>query len=212
MTYRTLSHIAFSAGLFLLPLAFRPALLVSPAPWFAVVMAVAILVTQPSMHLGESAARDSADRGSALGIFVAMIGTQFAAAVDFALHAPDARAGAPFFAGAAIALAGFALRYWSIQVLGRFFTAEVRVAGDHEVVTSGPYRVLRHPSYTGAMLVALGTAIAFGSVLGVALVAALCVPAYLYRIATEERALVAQLGAAYADYRSRTWGLVPGLR
>lgn len=212
MIQRTAVHVVFAAALFLLPLVAHPALFASPAPWFAAAVAVAILVSQPSMHLGESAAKGSADRGSAIGILVAMVSTQLVAAIDFARNAHDARIGAAFVVGAAIALGGFALRYWSIRVLGRFFTADVRVASDHEVVTAGPYRVLRHPSYTGAMLMALGTAIVLGSATGAALVVALCVPAYLYRIATEERALVTELGVAYAEYRTRTWALVPGLR
>src|SRR5262249_30261023 len=72
-----------------------------------------------------------------------------------------------------------------------------------------PYRFIRHPAYAGSLLNVLGTVLALGSAAGVALVCVLTLPAYLYRIHVEERALLAGLTPDYARYRARTWRLVP---
>jgi len=77
------------------------------------------------------------------------------------------------------------------------------------VIESGPYRVLRHPSYTGALVIALGVTIALASPVGAALCLVVGIPAYLYRIAVEERTLSSQLGEPYRAYRTRTSRLIP---
>jgi protein-S-isoprenylcysteine O-methyltransferase len=191
---------------FLAPLVTSPERLAQPAPWFALAVALVTLMSQPSIDF-----REATDRFSGLGIFAAMFAAQAASAIDFG-RSPVVAAGWPFAVGAGVAIGGLSLRLWSILTLGRYFTAAVRVVDAQPVVRSGPYRVLRHPSYTGAILGAIGTAIALRSTVGVALVFSLGIPAYLYRMAVEERVLIGKLGAAYATYRKSTWGLLPGLR
>lgn len=117
----------------------------------------------------------------------------------------------PVIAGLVVAVAGIALRLWAIFVLGRFFRCVVVIQTGHQLVDSGPYRVLRHPSYTGLLGGVLGLALMLGdwSSLGVAFVLALA--GLLVRIRAEERALVDGLGQQYADYMTRTWRLVPGV-
>lgn len=199
------------AAAFLVPMAAHSDRLLHPAPWLGFAVALIVLLSQPATDLRESASRASADRGSALGIFGSMFAAQLFSALDFS-RGSHAGAGVAFVIGACVAVFGLALRLWAIRTLGRFFTSTVRVVGDQAVVRSGPYRVLRHPSYTGALLAAFGTAVAFASPLGAALVLALCIPAYLYRIRTEEFALMSQLGEPYRVYRRESWGLVPGIR
>jgi len=106
---------------------------------------------------------------------------------------------------------GLALRWTAILTLGKYFTVDVAVHSDHSVVESGLYRFMRHPSYTGFLIVFLG----FGVFLGnwVSLVA-LLVPITLgvvYRVAKEERALLDALGPAYASYCARTKRFIPGI-
>jgi protein-S-isoprenylcysteine O-methyltransferase Ste14 len=107
--------------------------------------------------------------------------------------------------------AGIALRVWAVVVLGRFFTVEVRVGADQRVVDTGPYRVIRHPSYTGLLLVILGMGLGLGN--GLALVVAVvpAVASIVYRIRVEEAALLAGLGDAYRRYGEGRARLVPGL-
>ena len=107
-------------------------------------------------------------------------------------------------------LAGGALRIWPIFVLGRRFSGLVAIQPEHELVTDGIYRVIRHPSYLGMIILMLGWALAFRSGLGVIL-AALIVPPLLARIRSEETLLRLQFGDEYDAYRRRTSRLIPGI-
>ena len=107
-------------------------------------------------------------------------------------------------------LAGGALRIWPIFVLGRRFSGLVAIQPGHELVTDGIYRVIRHPSYLGMIILMLGWALAFRSGLGVIL-AALIVPPLLARIRSEETLLHSQFGDEYDAYRRRTSRLIPGI-
>jgi protein-S-isoprenylcysteine O-methyltransferase len=111
--------------------------------------------------------------------------------------------------GLALFVTGLVLRWWAIVHLGRFFTVDVAIADDHRVVDTGPYRLVRHPSYTGVIVAFVGYGICLGN--RVSLVA-LVVPitfAFLQRIKVEEAALQAALGDTYRNYAQRTRALVP---
>ena len=112
--------------------------------------------------------------------------------------------------GVVLFAAGGALRLWPVFVLGRRFSGLVAIQPGHTLVTNGIYRVIRHPSYLGLLVNALGWALAFRSGVGV-LLAALMIPPLLARIGAEERLLRAQFGAEYDTYRTRTSRLLPGL-
>ena len=193
---------------YLLPCAFAPDRLANPSPWIAIVLGLVLLFSQPRVDPNETIDRDAVDRHSALGIYAGMILPQVAAAWEFAL-----RRGLPstamLIAGTLLAAAALAFRIWSIRTLGRFFTSTVRVQEDQIVVQDGPYRLLRHPSYTGALGTALGTAMVFGSRIGMLLVLVLAIPAYLHRMSVEERTLARELGEPYVQYMQRTWRLIP---
>jgi protein-S-isoprenylcysteine O-methyltransferase Ste14 len=107
--------------------------------------------------------------------------------------------------------AGLGLRVWAISKLGRFFARMVQIEPDHHLITDGPYRWIRHPAYTGMILIYLGIALAIGTWLGAALTLGLVLAASLYRIRLEEQVLVEAFGNAYQDYMKRTWRLLPGL-
>ncbi len=111
--------------------------------------------------------------------------------------------------GEVLALAGIALRIWAIVTLDRFFTFVVGIADDHRVVPHGPYRVLRHPGYAGALLALAGSGIALGNWLSLLLIVAVPALALGVRISVEEATLVAALGAEYEAYASRTARLIP---
>ena len=104
---------------------------------------------------------------------------------------------------------GAVLRVWSIRVLGRFFTVQVAIAGDHKLIEDGPYRLLRHPSYTGSLLMFVGYLLCFGNALTLAIVLATVLAVFVRRIVVEEAALAANFGEAWSAYAKRTWRLVP---
>jgi protein-S-isoprenylcysteine O-methyltransferase Ste14 len=112
--------------------------------------------------------------------------------------------------GVALFAVGGALRIWPVFVLGHRFSGLVAIQPGHTLVTSGVYGVIRHPSYLGLLVNALGWALAFRSGVGV-LLTALLVPPLLVRIHAEERLLRDQFGSEYEAYCRRTWRLIPGL-
>jgi protein-S-isoprenylcysteine O-methyltransferase len=111
--------------------------------------------------------------------------------------------------GVGVGVLGFALRVWSMRVLGRFYTRTLVTTGDQSVVRSGPYRLVRHPGYLGSILVWTGAATSSGNLLSVLAVVVLLAIAYTPRIRTEERMLLSALGEPYAEYRRRSWRLLP---
>jgi protein-S-isoprenylcysteine O-methyltransferase Ste14 len=118
---------------------------------------------------------------------------------------------APVAAGLAVLAAGVALRTWAIVTLGHMFKLVVVIQDGHRVVTSGPYRLLRHPSYTGALVGFLGVGIALDSWLSVLALVLIPLLAILVRIRVEEAELARALGQEYRAYARRTHRLVPGL-
>jgi len=114
-----------------------------------------------------------------------------------------------FGIGIAVYLAGFAMRRWSEMTLGRYFTFSVMTSPDQPVVTTGPYRIVRHPGYTGVVLVVIGAGIVSGNWVGLVGWTILIVLPLLYRIRIEETALVAALGDSYRSYAAHHKRLVP---
>ena len=117
----------------------------------------------------------------------------------------------PVVAGLALMAAGIGLRAWSIVTLGRFFQYRIKVQPGHQVVTSGPYRYVRHPSYTGIAMVLAGIALASGDVWSLLAVTALGGAGLAVRIRAEERQLTQALGAEYERFAAGRKRLVPGV-
>ena len=115
------------------------------------------------------------------------------------------------WAGVAVLGVGLAIRAWAMTTLGRSYTRTLRTVSQHEVVERGPYRLVRHPGYSGSLLVWTGYAIGVGSWIATAFTAALLLIVYLWRIYAEEALLRAAFGQRYADYMRRTKRLLPFL-
>jgi protein-S-isoprenylcysteine O-methyltransferase Ste14 len=114
-----------------------------------------------------------------------------------------------FFAGICLMLLGTALRWYSAAVLGKYFTFDVAIQSGQILIEVGPYRYIRHPSYSGALLTLVGFGLALGNWAGLAATLSCMGIAYAYRIRIEEAALASALGETYKQYRKRTWRLVP---
>ena len=111
--------------------------------------------------------------------------------------------------GIGVFIAGYALRVYSILYLGKFFTINVAIAADHRVIDTGPYRFIRHPSYTGLFLLYLGIGLTIGNWLTIAIIFVPIFIAFLWRINLEEAALREALGEPYSEYMQRTRRLIP---
>ena len=114
------------------------------------------------------------------------------------------------YLGLAVLAAGGVLRIWPMFVLGRRFSALVAIQQDHELVTDGVYRCIRHPSYLGALVGHAGWVLVFRSGVGLVLVFPM-LGLILARIEAEEALLASEFGSTYAEYRSRTRRLLPGV-
>lgn len=114
-----------------------------------------------------------------------------------------------FYFGVAMMIFGFLLRQWSISKLGVFFSPTIRIIKKHKIITSGPYKYIRHPSYTGMLIFLLGMAIASRSFDSIFFGMAFPICGYLYRIRMEERSLTLHLGKSYVGYTKKTKMLIP---
>ena len=111
--------------------------------------------------------------------------------------------------GIAIVLAGAGLRDWAIVSLGRYFRREVTIEPGQRIVRRGPYRVLRHPSYAGLLLIFAGFGLTFGSWVSAVVALLIVFVGMLPRIRVEEGALARAFGPEYADYAESTDRLLP---
>jgi protein-S-isoprenylcysteine O-methyltransferase len=113
--------------------------------------------------------------------------------------------------GIAVFAAGVSLRWYAIVVLGRFFTVNVAIAQDHRLIEEGPYRFVRHPSYTGSLLAFLGLGICFCNWASLAALMGPILAVFLRRMQVEEAALLAAFGDRYRNYIRRTKRLIPAI-
>jgi len=110
-----------------------------------------------------------------------------------------------------VLVAGIAIRWTAILSLGKAFSANVAIRNSQTVYQSGLYRFVRHPSYTGLLLVFVSIAIHERNWIAAAVILAPTIAAMLYRIHVEEIALNKAFGEQYASYCKTTWCLIPGV-
>lgn len=153
------------------------------------------------------------DRGSRTLLWGA-IGGGLAAGTAFQSVA-SARIGIPppWLLGGSLLLlvAGLVIRWTAILTLGRFFSTSVAVHPDHRLVRTGLFSRVRHPSYSGLLLLFLGMGLSFGNWLSLIVIVVPFLAALLYRIRVEEASLTEVLGQDYIDYCRTTKRLLPGI-
>ena len=115
-----------------------------------------------------------------------------------------------FFTGAAITVAGLLFTVWARIHLGANWSRSVTIKQDHELITSGPYALVRHPIYSGLLLAFVGSAVALAQYRGL-LAFVLVLFSFWYKLRLEEQWMRAQFGDAYVAYARRTAALVPGI-
>jgi len=113
--------------------------------------------------------------------------------------------------GLVIGWAGMLFRLWAVLTLGRLFTISVVVRPEQKVVTGGPYRFVRHPSYLGLLVLFFGLGLAMGSLASAMVMVVVPGIGLLWRIRVEEAALRAGLGDSYVEYCRGRARLIPGV-
>lgn len=111
--------------------------------------------------------------------------------------------------GTVITLAAFALRNWGIRTLGEFWSVHVEIRDNHKLIDSGPFKRIRHPVYTAAILEAVGIVTISQAYLSSLLILLVIIPAVFFRISIEEKELHAKFGEQYRDYIQQTGSLFP---
>lgn len=153
------------------------------------------------------------DRGSMLAMWAVIVAAITAA--EFIAHmAPATNSGGAYrveFAAVVVIIAGILLRWTAILSLGRAFSANVAIRDAQTINRSGLYRFVRHPSYSGLLLVFAAIALHERNWLAAAIVLVPTAAAVLYRIHVEEAALNEAFGAEYAAYSKTTRRLIPGV-
>ena len=112
--------------------------------------------------------------------------------------------------GFVLTLVGCLFAIWARVTLGGNWSGRATVKADHELIMSGPYSLARHPIYTGLLVAAAGTALAFGEwrcVVGIVLI----VVAFVIKIGQEEKLMLQTFPQAYPQYRRRVKALIPGV-
>ena len=160
-------------------------------------------------RLGLHAVSLESDRGSAFAVLASAAVAWPLAMGAGVLRLLPARADWVLWAGLVVMAFGLALRVFSILWLGPMFTRLVQILPGHHLVTSGPYRFVRHPSYSGLLLFFTGVGIALGDWLSVLIMAVVPALGVLYRIRVEEKALIEAFGEEYQAYKGKVGGLLP---
>ena len=116
----------------------------------------------------------------------------------------------PMTVGLGLEMAGLGLAIWARRHLGRNWSGEITIKDEHQLIKTGPYKYLRHPIYTGLLMMYAGLTVATGEWLGIiGLVVA--VVASWRKTRVEEATLGGAFGPEYDTYRTDTWAIVPGI-
>ncbi len=113
------------------------------------------------------------------------------------------------WAGVLIMISGVIFRRYVISFLGKFFTATVQIQKDHQLIKAGPYQYIRHPSYLGILILAVGNGIALANWISLLICVVLPTIGLIRRITVEEKELLEHFGQQFQDYRKSTWRIIP---
>jgi protein-S-isoprenylcysteine O-methyltransferase Ste14 len=177
--------------------------------WAWIVTEVLVLVVTRTRRGGG----EVQDRGSLVVLWVVIFGAMSVGSGSGAMYPPTA-----FHAGhwlryvcLGLMMLGLAIRWTAIYTLGRAFSANVAIHATQKLNRSGLFRLMRHPSYTGMLLIFLAMGLNTRNWLGLGIIVGLPMAALLYRIHVEETALTGAFGEDYVEYSRRTKRLIPGI-
>jgi protein-S-isoprenylcysteine O-methyltransferase Ste14 len=168
-------------------------------------------VTEVRQTLKRRTEATTRDRGSRFVIVLCAIGGFVLAALarDRVTAADFPSNAVTFGIGLALVWVGVGLRWWSFRTLGRYFTVDVMTSTDQPIITVGPYRIVRHPSYAALLTILAGAGMMYANWLSLGALVLLPLVGLLNRIRVEEAALSATLGEAYTSYARSHKRLIP---
>ena len=193
-------------GMLINPLVYQ-----SPVLWILIVIGVLGNILQPSYSSFKAGVKQ--DRGTALHIVWTVYITQALAVVEYAFNYTDFLEWFTLYQYLFLSLSVFGLifRTWAVLTLGQYFSMYIELQKDHQLITRGPYRFLRHPSYTGAFLTYFSNILFLESWFSAIVSLSFLLWAFHRRIQFEELCLHEQFGEEYDDFCKKRWKLIPGL-
>jgi protein-S-isoprenylcysteine O-methyltransferase Ste14 len=195
-----------------IPLIGRPELILHYKNLVIIAAIFCIWLFQPAVTAKETADNKNNDGYSVVLILVMSLLSNIVPLVDWAyFKGSESENMTATVAGFILLWSGIFLRNYSIKLLGKHFTPTVQLQKDHTLITTGPYNIIRHPSYTGALLSFVGIAIFLNSLIGAVFAILAMMLAYFVRISAEEKALVSLFGDVYRNYQHKTKRLIPFL-
>jgi protein-S-isoprenylcysteine O-methyltransferase Ste14 len=200
-------------GLFLiniLPLLFDYELITHWKNMAMVVANIILWAYHPKIYGTEE--KTDTDKKTYFLILSAVFASMVLTVLQWAYFSPDKEGIALYnYIGLAMLFGGVFFRNYSIYILGKQFTSKVQITDNHELITAGPYRVLRHPSYTGAYMAMLGTCILLQSWAMLLVTTVAVFYAYYKRIEAEEATLLGHFGENYAVYQANSKRMFPAV-
>jgi len=204
--------IIYLLGGYIIPLAAKPVLILHYKILLLMTACTVMMVwANPPIKLKEMPAAQSADRGTAELIFLLGYVAAVAPVLEWAYFKNDQGWTPWTTVGLLLIVGGLWFRIWSLKVLGRYFTGKVQQVQGHQLVTRGPYKVIRHPSYLGSMVAISGCAVLVEAWVGCAVATWCMAVAYRLRINTEENLLLSVFGDDYRAYQKHSWRMLPGI-
>jgi protein-S-isoprenylcysteine O-methyltransferase Ste14 len=168
-----------------------------------------VLISKAQKTVAANRAKDSGSlQVILLGMWLALF-VSFPLAFVRSLSFPPRWSLIAFCAGTALLVAGSLLRRHCWKMLGQYFTGDVQARADQPVIMSGAYRWVRHPSYTGGILMFSGIGLALANWASFIILVVVSIAVYSYRIRVEERALLQSLGEPYSAYMKTRKRFVP---
>lgn len=194
----------------ILPLLGKPGLMIHYKILIIVLGSIAMWLTQPAFTVKETSDKKSSDRSSIILILAMSFISVVAPVIDWAYFKTEH----DHFSwltllGIIMIVVGITFRALAVRYLGKYFTPTVQIREDHNLITTGPYSIVRHPSYTGAFLAIIAGGVVLESLTGFIISCMAMIIAYYVRIGVEEKELTARFGNDYKAYKKRTKMIIP---
>jgi protein-S-isoprenylcysteine O-methyltransferase Ste14 len=193
-----------------IPLLGKPELIFHYKNIILIAANVCLWLFQPSVSAKETKENKSKDQYSVVLIIIMSMLSTIIPIIDWAYFSDNTSSnGVLTIVGFVILWSGVLLRNYSIKILGKHFTATIQLQKEHKLISKGPYSAIRHPSYLGALLALVGSAMFLNSLIGTFAAVVAMITAYVVRIKAEEKVLENLFGNEYQDYKNRTKKLIP---
>lgn len=194
----------------LVPLLGHPELLLHYKTLILVVAAACLWLSQPAYSKKDAKEHEESDKKSILIILIMSSLSVIFSVVEWA-YATDTTYSSLWLTsiGLVMLISGIGIRIWAIRTLGRHFTATVTLKNDHQFISTGPYRLVRHPSYLGAFMAIVGCPVFLNALWATLFSFIFMTIAYVIRITVEEKMLTSYFGRSYEKYKRNTKMIIP---